>query len=53
MGTCKQFSKFNLKTGIVLHRHLFEHAPKWIEGCDKLCIPFTAKEAQRAFPVDY
>ena len=54
MGTRKKSSKFSLKTGTgVLCRHLFEHhADKWIEGCDKLCIPITAKEAQQAL-ADY
>lgn len=54
MGTRKKNAKFSIKTGTgVLHRHLFEHhANKWIEGCDKLRIPITAKEAQRAL-TDY
>ena len=50
MGTRKKISTFSLKTGTgVLRRHLFEHhIDSWIEGCDKLRIPITAKEAQRA-----
>jgi hypothetical protein len=54
MGTRKKASKFSLKTGTgVLRRHLFEHhADTWIEGCDKLHIPITAKDAQRVV-VDY
>jgi hypothetical protein len=54
MGTRKKACKFSLKTGTgVLRRHLFEHhADAWIEGCDKLHIPITAKDAQRVV-VDY
>jgi len=54
MGTRKKNSKFSIKTGTgVLRRHLFDHhVDKWIEGCDKLRIPITAKEAQRAL-TDY
>jgi hypothetical protein len=41
---------YGLKTGTdVLRRHLYEeHPDSWIEGCDKLHIPITAKAAQRA-----
>ena len=48
MGTRKKNAKFSIKTGTgVLRRHLFEHhADKWIEGCDKLRIHITAKEAR-------
>jgi hypothetical protein len=50
IGMRNKNSTFSLKTGTgVLCRHLFEHhAKKWIEGCDKLRIPITAKEAQQA-----
>ena len=49
MGTRKKVTIFSVKTGTgVLRRHLYEHhANSWIEGCDKLRIPITAKEAQR------
>ena len=49
MGTRKKATTFSVKTGTgVLRRHLYEHhANSWIEGCDKLHIPITAKEAQQ------
>ena len=49
MGTRKKVSTFSLKTATgVLRRHLYEHhTDSWIEGCDKLRIPITAKDAQR------
>jgi hypothetical protein len=54
MGARKKTSTFSLKTGTgVLRKHLYEHhADSWIEGCDKLRIPITAKDAQRAV-LDY
>ena len=54
MGTRKKASTFSLKTATgVLRRHLYDHhADSWIEGCDKLRIPITAKDAQRAV-LDY
>ena len=50
MGTWKKASTFSLKTATgVLQQHLYEHyADSWIEGCNKLCIPITTKNAQRA-----
>jgi hypothetical protein len=54
MGARKKPATFSLKTGTgVLHKHLYEHhADSWIEGCDKLRIPITANDAQRAV-LDY
>lgn len=46
----KNAKGYSLKTGTdVLRRHLYEeHSDSWIEGCDRLRIPITAKSAQRA-----
>ena len=54
MGARKKPATFSLKMGTgVLRKHLYEHhADLWIEGCDKLHIPITAKDAQRVV-LDY
>jgi hypothetical protein len=46
----KKAKGYSLKTGTdPLRKHLYEdHPNSWISGCDRLCIPITAKAAQRA-----
>ena len=54
MGACKKPATFSLKMGTgVLRKHLYKHhADSWIEGCDKLRIPITAKDVQQVV-LDY